>query len=87
MRTAQINRKTKETDIKLTLSLDGGDVNVNTGIGFFDHMLTAFAVHGGVGVALFFLGGPAGDTVPPGAGAGVALRRAARPASGGLGGR
>ena len=52
MRTAQINRKTKETDIKLTLSLDGGDVNVNTGIGFFDHMLTALAFYAGFGLAL-----------------------------------
>lgn len=48
MRTADINRKTKETDIKLTLDLDGrGNTNIDTGIGFFNHMLTAFAVHAG----------------------------------------
>lgn len=50
MRSADISRKTKETDIKIELSLDGGDCEINTGIGFFDHMLTAFAVHGGFGL-------------------------------------
>ncbi len=48
MRTAQISRKTAETDIVLTLDLDGtGRYEINTGVGFFDHMLTAFARHGG----------------------------------------
>ena len=47
MRTATINRKTAETDIKLTLNLDGcGNSNVNSGCGFLDHMLTLFAKHG-----------------------------------------
>ena len=47
MRTAEINRKTAETDIKLTLSLDGtGASVVNTACGFLDHMLTLFARHG-----------------------------------------
>lgn len=50
MRNADISRKTKETDIKIELSLDGGECEINTGIGFFDHMLTAFAVHGGFGL-------------------------------------
>lgn len=50
MRTAEINRKTKETDISVRLDLDGGEVNIDTGIGFFDHMLTALAVHGGFGI-------------------------------------
>ena len=47
MRISTINRKTKETDINLTLAIDGtGEVFVNTGIGFFDHMLEGFAKHG-----------------------------------------
>jgi imidazoleglycerol-phosphate dehydratase len=45
-RTASLTRKTSETDITLTLSLDGtGQADVATGIGFLDHMLTAFARH------------------------------------------
>ena len=50
MRTAQLTRTTKETDIRLTLSLEGGPVKIATGIGFFDHMLTAFAFYGGLGL-------------------------------------
>lgn len=50
MRKAEVERNTKETQIKIALDLDGGDVNVNTGIGFFDHMLTALGVHGGLGL-------------------------------------
>ena len=47
MRTASINRKTAETDIMLTLSLDGtGKSSIETGVGFLDHMLTLFAAHG-----------------------------------------
>ena len=47
MRTAQINRKTAETDIKLSLNIDGsGKGEINTGCGFLDHMLTLFAKHG-----------------------------------------
>jgi imidazoleglycerol-phosphate dehydratase len=46
-RRAQINRATTETDIELELGLDGSGLStINTGIGFFDHMLTAFAKHG-----------------------------------------
>jgi imidazoleglycerol-phosphate dehydratase len=46
-RTAQVQRKTKETDIALSLTLDGrGDSTVETGVGFFDHMLTHIARHG-----------------------------------------
>lgn len=47
MRSAQIERKTAETDVRLTLSLDGtGRAQINTGVGFLDHMLTLFAAHG-----------------------------------------
>ena len=47
MRTAEICRKTAETDILLTLNLDGtGKSTVKTGVGFLDHMLTLFAAHG-----------------------------------------
>lgn len=52
MRTATITRTTKETDITLKLSLDGGEVKVSTGIGFFDHMLTALAFYAGWGLEL-----------------------------------
>ena len=47
MRTSEIIRKTAETDISLSLNLDGtGKSTVNTGCGFLDHMLTLFAKHG-----------------------------------------
>lgn len=47
IRSATITRKTKETDISLRLVIDGsGKTNINTGIGFFDHMLNSFAKHG-----------------------------------------
>ncbi|MBQ4549876.1 MAG: imidazoleglycerol-phosphate dehydratase HisB [Oscillospiraceae bacterium] len=47
MRTAEIIRKTAETDIMLTLNLDGtGNSTIKTGVGFLDHMLTLFAAHG-----------------------------------------
>ncbi|MBR1871170.1 MAG: imidazoleglycerol-phosphate dehydratase HisB [Kiritimatiellae bacterium] len=46
MRTATIERKTRETEIRLSLDLDGsGKGNIATGIGFFDHMLELFAKH------------------------------------------
>jgi imidazoleglycerol-phosphate dehydratase len=46
-RNAKISRTTKETDINLNLTIDGqGKASINTGIGFLDHMLTLWAVHG-----------------------------------------
>lgn len=57
MRTAEINRKTNETDIKLTLCLDGnGKAEINTGCGFLDHMLTLFACHGSFDLCVFCKG-------------------------------
>ena len=56
MREAKVSRKTKETDIEIVLNLDGGEVSINTGIGFFDHMLTAFASHGGFGLKVIAKG-------------------------------
>lgn len=48
MRKAEINRKTAETDIVLSLDLDGKGISgIDTGCGFLDHMLTLFAKHGG----------------------------------------
>lgn len=47
IRTADVNRNTKETIIRISLNLDGnGQAEISTGIPFFDHMLTLFAVHG-----------------------------------------
>lgn len=51
-RSAQITRETKETQITLSLDLDGGPVNIDTGIGFFDHMLTALAFYAKFGLEL-----------------------------------
>ena len=53
MRISTIERNTAETKIKLTLNIDGsGNSNINTGVGFFDHMLTLFARHGGFDITL-----------------------------------
>ena len=53
MRTSTINRKTAETDISLTLNLDGsGTSAIDSGCGFLDHMLTLFARHGGFDLTL-----------------------------------
>lgn len=47
MRTATVHRQTRETDVRVTLDLDGtGRYEIDTGIGFLDHMLTHVAVHG-----------------------------------------
>lgn len=52
VRSAVVERKTKETEIALDLCLDGGLIEVSTGIGFFDHMLTALAFYAGFGMKL-----------------------------------
>ena len=57
MRTANITRQTAETDINLTLNLDGeGTSAINSGCGFLDHMLTLFAKHGGFDLTLTCVG-------------------------------
>lgn len=57
MRRAEVERKTKETDIHAALCLDGaGKAELNTGLPFFEHMLSAFAMHGGLDLALTLKG-------------------------------
>lgn len=52
-RSTTIKRTTKETEIELTLDLDGtGDIQISTGLGFFDHMLNALAFHAGWDLSL-----------------------------------
>ncbi len=53
MRTGEISRVTRETDININLQLDGkGSADISTGIGFFDHMLTALSVHSGISMSI-----------------------------------
>ncbi len=57
MREANITRSTRETDISARLALDGSGIcKIDTGIGFFDHMLTALTVHGGMDLELKAVG-------------------------------
>ena len=53
LRSAELSRKTKETDIYVKITLDGhGTADISTGIGFFDHMLTALSVHSGISMTI-----------------------------------
>ena len=53
MRKSSIERNTKETQIKISVELDGkGKVDIDTGVGFFDHMLTALSVHSGISMTV-----------------------------------
>lgn len=53
MRISEIKRSTKETDIAIKINLDSCDKTIiNTGVGFFDHMLTALSVHSGIGMEI-----------------------------------
>ena len=62
MRRSEITRKTAETDIALTLNIDGiGSSEIATGVGFLDHMLTLFARHGSFDLAVKCLGDTAVD--------------------------
>lgn len=49
-RTAEIERSTRETEVSLSLSLDGGEAGISTGVGFLDHMLELLARHGRLGL-------------------------------------
>jgi len=51
-RRADIERITGETEVRLSLDLDGGEASVSTGVGFLDHMLELVARHGGVGLSV-----------------------------------
>jgi len=51
-RTAEVERNTKETQVSLRLSLDGGETAISTGVGFLDHMLELLARHGRLGLEL-----------------------------------
>lgn len=81
-RTAEVSRATKETDITLALSLDGGMVNVATGVGFFDHMLTALAFYGGLSLDLTVKGDLQVDAHHTVEDTGIALGQALRAALG-----
>ena len=65
-----IQRRTKETRISVDLCLEGGEIRISTGIGFFDHMLTAFAFYGGLGLKIDGRGRPGGGRPPHGGGHG-----------------
>lgn len=55
-RKIEIIRKTKETEISLNLDLDGGTIQISTGVPFFDHLLTAMCFHGNIGIDLIAKG-------------------------------
>jgi imidazoleglycerol-phosphate dehydratase len=85
MRTAAITRKTAETDVRLTLGLDGtGESNVATGCGFLDHMLTLFARHGRVDLTVSCTGDTQVDDHHTVEDIGIALGQALREALGDL---
>ena len=86
MRTAKIERNTKETQITVELNIDGGEVDIYTGIGFFDHMLTAFGVHGGFGLKVSINGDLEVDTHHTVEDTGIALGMAFKEALGDMGG-
>jgi imidazoleglycerol-phosphate dehydratase len=51
-RSAEVVRDTKETQIRVAVNLDGGDTQISTGIGFFDHMLDSLSRHSGIGMQI-----------------------------------
>jgi len=86
-RTAEIQRKTKETDVTLTLALDGaGKGDISTGVGFFDHMLDLFARHGLFDLTLKATGDTEVDAHHTVEDVGICLGQALRDALGDRGG-
>ena len=86
MRTAKIERNTKETQITVELNLDGGEVDISTGIGFFFFFFTAFGVHGGFGLKVSVNGDLEVDTHHTVEDTGIALGMAFKEALGDMGG-
>ena len=83
MRTAKVTRRTAETDIALNLNLDGsGYSNIQSGVGFLDHMLTLFAKHGRFDLALTCSGDTEVDDHHSVEDIGIALGQAFREALG-----
>ncbi|MCK1719658.1 imidazoleglycerol-phosphate dehydratase HisB [Bradyrhizobium sp. 141] len=87
MRTATIKRKTKETDIEVTVNLDGtGVANIATGIGFFDHMLDLLARHSRIDLTVKAVGDLHIDYHHTTEDTGIALGQAVRQALGSMAG-
>jgi len=87
MRTATIKRKTKETDIEVTVNLDGAGVsNAATGIGFFDHMLDLLAKHSRIDIAVKAVGDLHVDFHHTTEDVGIALGQAVKQALGNMAG-
>ena len=82
MRKAEITRKTSETDIKLTLDLDGGEYAIDSGCGFLNHMLELFAVHSGFGLKVNCVGDTDVDFHHTTEDVGIALGQAVKAALG-----
>ncbi len=85
-RTAEISRKTRETEVKVALDLDGGEVSASTGVGFFDHMLEQLGTHGGLGLRVEANGDLATGAHHTVEDVGIALGQAADRALGGRAG-
>jgi Imidazoleglycerol-phosphate dehydratase len=85
MRTKTISRKTAETDITLTIGLDGGERKIETGCGFLDHMLTLFSFHGGFGLEVSCKGDTFVDYHHTVEDVGIVLGQAMRDSLGGTG--
>lgn len=87
MRTATIKRKTKETDIEVSVNLDGtGAANIATGIGFFDHMLDLLARHSRIDLTVKAVGDLHIDYHHTTEDTGIALGQAVRQALGNMAG-